>query len=657
MPFSCEFQTPRFLAAVWSKTLAPSDLLVLLATVFSLAMSPTAIAQEPQITAELNTNRIYVGEAVVYSVMVSNVEDPPEPDLSHFVGLDVTLLGQSSQNSSSISIINGVRTDTRRFGKLFRYSLTPSTVGTITVPAPEVEINGDVLTGPPLELVVQGASEQESVFLNTVISPTDSIYPTQQFTVALQVDVRRLTGALAARSPLSIQDTVQLKIPWLTDTPIPNCTPESEAVDVLRPMLNQGRQQDGFGINGLSVEARTFFSRARAAQFIPPHEDVTRKLKDGTTADFVRYTIKQNFQADRPGEIKIPAATLKGLFAIPNVAAIEGQEVFAVSHIATLNVSNVPTKGRPNTYTGGIGSFSVNATVTPQDAQVGDPMTLTVDVTGQGTLDLMLAPDLNKTEGFQDRFRIYEPTSKSTPDRRTFTFTLRPETDDITEIAPIPFTFFDVVQGQYSTVHTAAIPLTITKAKTLGVNEVVSDHLGQPRQGIPSALQQNKDSLASNHVSLAAAQTNWLTWKQWLLLWGLIVVAAASLKTLMTAGRNRNSDPVAVKRRQAVSNAHSALQTVQANSSELGAVPAEAFAKIVIGLVADSTGQQAAGMTSTETIATLAGLGITSDIQNQTTNFLQDCDAARFGASNDDQERLRKQCQDLVGTLSKELKS
>ena len=77
MPFSCEFQTPRFLAAVWSKTLAPSDLLVLLATVFSLAMSPTAIAQEPQITAELNTNRIYVGEAVVYSVMVSNVEDPP----------------------------------------------------------------------------------------------------------------------------------------------------------------------------------------------------------------------------------------------------------------------------------------------------------------------------------------------------------------------------------------------------------------------------------------------------------------------------------------------------------------------------------------------------------------------------------------------------
>ena len=314
MPFSCEFQTPRFLAAVWSKTLAPSNLPILLATVFSLAMSPTAIAQEPQITAELNTNRIYVGEAVVYSVMVSNVEDPPEPDLSHFAGLDVTLLGQSSQNSSSISIINGVRTDTRRFGKLFRYSLTPSTVGTITVPAPKVEINGDVLTGPPLELVVQGASEQESVFLNTVISPTDSIYPTQQFTVALQVDVRRLTGVLAARSPLSIQDTVQLKIPWLTDTPIPNCTPESEAVDVLRPMLNQGRQQDGFGINGLSVEARTFFSRARAAQFIPPHENVTRKLKDGTTADFVRYTIKQNFQADRPGEIKIPAATLKGLF-------------------------------------------------------------------------------------------------------------------------------------------------------------------------------------------------------------------------------------------------------------------------------------------------------------------------------------------------------
>lgn len=621
------------------------------------AICPRLVAQEPGISAKLSSSRIFVGESVGYTVVVSNAEEPLEPDLSKFTDFDVQFLGQRSQNSSSTTIINGVRTDTRRFGKTFEYSLTPSKTGLLTIPGPTVVIDGTELNAKTLELSVEGASEQDSVFLNTFIEPAGQLYPTQKFTVVLQIDVRRLGADLKDRSPLSIQETVQLKIPWLTENGIPNCTPDSKGLDVLRPMLADQGKQDGFGINGFSVGGRSLFARARAAQFIPPAEDVTRKLDDGTEADFVRYTIKQSFRAERAGDIKIAAATIRGLFAIPNANPIEGEELFAVSNMATVSVSNVPETGRPDTFCGGIGVFDVSSKITPNDAQVGDPMTLTMNVVGEGTLDLIVAPDLERMAGIKDLFRVYEPTSRSSPDGRVFTFTLRPESAEITELPAIPFSYFDVNQGQYTTVKTEPIALNISEATALQMNEVIGDQQGKPANTKAAALKLNTESLAANHVTMLAAQSRWLKWNQWLLLWALIIVATICARMLTTAGRNRHSDPVALRRRLALSNATAALQTQEAAMSESTSVSADQLGRILIGLVADSTGQQSSGMTSTETVATLAGLGIPSDIQQQTSHFLQDCDAARFGASDDDQERLLKQCQDLVKVLSKELRS
>lgn len=628
----------------------------ILAVLFIFGVASNLVAQEPEITAQLNSNRIFVGESVVYSVMVSNVEDPPEPDLSHFEEFDVRLQGQQSQNSQSTVIINGVRKDTRRFGKQFRFTLTPSKAGTLTIPAPKVDLDGEVLSGEPLTLIVSGASEQESVFINTFVEPAQ-VYPTQKFTVTLQIDVRRLSGAFRERSPLSIQETVQLTIPWLTEDSLPNCTPESEALDVLRPMLAEQRQQDGFGINGFAVGARSLFGRSRAAQFIPPSEDVTRKLENGSEADFIRYTIQQTFRAERAGEIQIPSANVKGLFATPDVQPIQGDELFAIGNVASLRVSDVPTKGRPNTFCGGIGSFEVAATITPRNAQVGDPMTLTMNVFGEGTLDLIVAPDLARMKGFKDLFRVYEPTSKSVGNARIFTFTLRPESAGVTELPAIPLSYFDVENGEYATVKTDPIPVSISHAATLHMDDVIADSSVTPEKEATTPLQQNQDGLAANHVTMVAAASKWMTWKQWSMLWGLIIVGTGCVLTLQSAGRSRNSDPTTLRRRRAFTNAKAALQTAQAAAKQSGSMPADALGRILIGLVADSTGQQAAGMTSTETVATLAGLGIPNAMQQQAAGFLQDCDAARFGASNDDQERLLKQCENLVATLSKELRS
>lgn len=614
-----------------------------------------ATAQEPQISAQLNASEVFVGESLYYTVEISNVDDPPEPDLSEFTDFDVRLQGQRSQNSMSVVIVNGSRRETRRFGKVFQYALTPKKTGQLTLPAPKVVIDGEEIQGQPLTLTVKGESDQETIFLNTSVQP-GKVYPTQQFTVTLEIDVRKLPEPLAQRSPLSIQETVALSVPWLSEDGLPNASPESEPLEVLRPMLANRGQQDGFGINAYSVGGASLFSRSRPAQFVPPSKDVTRTLKDGTQADFVRYTIQQTFRAERPGKISVPAASVKGMFAIPESDPIDGEQLFAIGNEASLEVSEVPLENRPDTYCGGVGTFEVSASVAPSEARVGDPMTLTLNVFGDGTLDLIVPPDLERMDGFAEQFRIYEPTSKSVSNGRTFTFTLRPETADVTEIAPIPFSFFDVEKGEYVTAKTEALPVSIQPATQLQMQDIVTD-VGSSEPQDPNNAPQKAGGLVANHRTLAPAVAESLTWRQWCSLWALILFGTVSVSMIRSAGKNRRQDPVRLRKRRAFTTAANAMKTAETAASQPDGVSAMALGKIVTGLIADVTGQQATGMTSSEATATLAGLGAPEELQQKTKQLLDDCDAARFGASAQDQQGLLTRCRELVGELTKELRA
>lgn len=636
---------------VMTRRFSRTWMIVLISLAAAISAAP---AQEPQIGGQLQAQQIFTGESVLYTIEISNVENPPQPELSDFDDFDVKFVGQRSMDSHSVSIVNGVRKDSHRLRKVFQFSLTPKRSGKLSVPAPRVQVDGKELVGEPLILVVSGPTEQETVFVSTSVEPAE-VYPTQEFTVILQVDVRKLPGTLADRSPLSIQEPVQLTIPWLDADAIPNCTPTSEPQQVVQPLLAARGVQDGFAINGFTVGSNSIFGRPRPAQFVPPSKPVTRTLNDGSEGNFVRYEIRQSFIAERPGQVEISPATIKGIFAVPETEPIEGAKLFAVSNVSTLNISEVPTEGRPASYCGGIGVFEVDSTITPTEAKVGEPMTLTFSVTGAGTLDLIVPPDLERLEGFRDRFRVYQPTSKSEQNRRIFTFTVRPETDAIDEIAAIPFSYFDVEQGEYVSATTAPIPVSISKSTKLKLEEVVSESGVPATEQTTAPLQQNSVGLAANHSQLSAPAPNWLSWKQWCLLWGLIIAGTGCSRLLVNAGQSRNSDPIALRRRQALTNARTALKTAEATFAESGDVAADGLSRLIIGLVADSTGQQSSGMTSTETVATLAGMGISSDIQQQTSNFLRDCDAARYGSADGDKESLLSRCKVLVTTLSKEL--
>jgi hypothetical protein len=63
----------------------------------------------------------------------------------------------------------------------------------------------------------------------------------------------------------------------------------------------------------------------------------------------------------------------------------EQKEITLQSEPDAMKVLPLPTVGRPNDFSGGVGKFEVEATASSSKAAVGDPITLTLKISGAVT--------------------------------------------------------------------------------------------------------------------------------------------------------------------------------------------------------------------------------------------------------------------------------
>ncbi len=122
----------------------------------------------------------------------------------------------------------------------------------------------------------------------------------------------------------------------------------------------------------------------------------------------------------------------------PMVTASSGLEI---------EVLPLPQAGQPLDFAGAVGRFGVAAEAQPRQVSVGDPITLRVTVSGEGSMVEVVAPDLSALSGFQ----IYDPTVEAEErvrggivgGSRTFEYILIPERAADLEISAIRFPYFD----------------------------------------------------------------------------------------------------------------------------------------------------------------------------------------------------------------------
>ena len=120
---------------------------------------------------------------------------------------------------------------------------------------------------------------------------------------------------------------------------------------------------------------------------------------------------------------------VKGRFFTPNPesdAGVAPRDVFVVAEPAQVLVKAVPTEQRPATYTGAVGVFGFKASLSTPTCKVGEPVSLTLTLQGQGLLDVAAAPDLESMGALRNSFRVYPPTESTVGDERVFSYAVRP---------------------------------------------------------------------------------------------------------------------------------------------------------------------------------------------------------------------------------------
>jgi len=444
------------------------------AALFLLVLSLKASAlAAPRLEAQLNRTRIYIGEQAQLTVKVSDVENPPVPDLSAIPNCSARLLDRKNQNMHSVSIVNGRRTATRTSTSLFYFELTPRQTGSIRIHPVRVDGPSGSLTTDAGVLNVVGIEKQDRVIV-TLESSRDSVVVDEPFFVTLAVYVRQLPKPYDHIDPLSPSEPPHISAPFLNgvDDTILNAPNMSS---VLGSRIIETSSDAGFAINKFSASRSSFGDpfgmfdddfgfaglngRRKRERFRLDREATAR---DGVP--YYKYSLTLPYHPTAPGAQEFGAVAVKGQ-TITGVTAdrtAEMQPVYAMAPDITVRIATLPEQNRPPSFVGGIGTQLVaRAELDALTCNVGDPLTLSLTISGDVRHEALYAPRIEHQPNLNRDFRIYANTvhKEEGDDGVSFRYTVRPNVPGTLEFPPIKVSFFNTNTRRYETITTQPIPI------------------------------------------------------------------------------------------------------------------------------------------------------------------------------------------------------
>ena len=126
-----------------------------------------------------------------------------------------------------------------------------------------------------------------------------------------------------------------------------------------------------------------------------------------------------------------------------------------------LNVSPLPSSGRPPFFSGAVGRFSFDADVAPTNVTMGTLIRMTFRIRGAGYLETIVSPRLAESH----LFRIYDPKPvPAAAGEKAFEQIIIPQSTNALIVPAVSFPYFDPGAGVYRTLSRGPFPLAFTAA-------------------------------------------------------------------------------------------------------------------------------------------------------------------------------------------------
>lgn len=338
----------------------------------------------------------------------------------------------------------------------------------------------------------------------------------------------------------------------------------------------------------------------------PPLSPQTQRIRGKTF--WIQEQVRRLYP-QRTGQIVIEPATL--LLPVPR-----GRKTLKTNRLK-LTVQPLPETGKPPQFSGAVGEYQISAQVDRSSIEAGHALTLSVQISGRGSMQTVTAPQLPAIPGVVVNGPT--PVEDAVPTTRTYAYALIPARSGTLRIPAIAYIYFDPSRAVYATAQTTPIPVSVRPNPT-------------------------------DAVDVGTEPSPWWIWiiLSGVLLLGLLVAGFlwyragfqrstdTAVNTTTGTGSVDTVEPKGRKGRQAatevtppVSHAHDALMALAGNdTTDTATAFANALAQILYQYLEGTLGLTQRNIDTAREVCTQAG--VSEQILEELVELLTKCDYHRF---------------------------
>ncbi|MCA9392563.1 MAG: protein BatD [Candidatus Omnitrophica bacterium] len=387
------------------------------------------------VEATVDSNSVALGSEINLAITFKGTKDVTDIIIPDIDGFEKRYIGPFT----NISIVNNSYTESVSH----RFKLLPLRTGNFQIPTFHLELNGEQFSTQPIAVTVTdpaaGGGNQQQISLN------DKIF------LQLQIE----------NSNVYLNEPVVAKVfMFYSDIKVRDIQyPKIEHIGFIDEAFGQPKQYE--------------------------------RVIDGRRFRIIEFT--KLIYPTRTGELTVGPAQLQCsiVFRAKNrrsrspfddgffgsmFESYESRPMVLTSLPVMVTVKDLPKEGMPADFGGAVGQYSFNATVSPTEVQVGDPITLRMYVEGRGNLKAINFPEVVSEEDF----KIYDPIIKEEGQTKTLEQVLIPKSTTVKEVPKVAFTFYNNETDKYETVEKGPFKLTIKEAEQAEDFRVVGLQEQQP---------------------------------------------------------------------------------------------------------------------------------------------------------------------------------
>ncbi len=412
-------------------------------------------AGEQTLEVSVESREIYAGMPFTLVLSARGFEEqtpPAAPDLA-IDGCRVTYIGMTPSVSQQIHIVNGRRSEWREVKFVYRWQVTAPSPGRYRVPA---------LTLP------QGSKSAASPAATFDVGDLEQ---TTDMVVRMRLPER----------PVWVGETFDGAIEWLLARDV-------ESYELVVPLF----EIDAVRVEGAALGGRTRSFRAGARVIdLPMQQDHLRE--NGIDYTRIRFPFRatvaraQSFDLDPASVVaRLESAGDRGFFGFPSFGRARGALFRASGRRQQIVVRPLPESGRPHNFVNAVGGgFSIEVQASRTVVSVGDPIELTLGIRGDGDLEGLSLPPLLGEGGLPPTlFSVPAAAAVGSVDpqtrTKTFRVTARVLSAEVREIPPIAFAYFDPDGGEYITVSSRPVALSVAVGNVVDAGDVTAAAVSAP---------------------------------------------------------------------------------------------------------------------------------------------------------------------------------